>query len=275
MPRTLRNDIIKEICKEYGVEYTQSEDIKNLLTIHLKKDFIFYGRRSPLNTVAAQAVTKSKVATYSLLKDSNIFIPKSTIISRKKVSTTEINKKINQLNCSFPIVVKPSNTDNSLHVYICNTVEEIHEKILLIFNDTANVVTMVLLQEFVHIKKEVRVIIFNKNMLSEECGEFTILSAYEKLLLKQRHITGPSINETIKSSMVTNPDLLSDFLATSQELIRKIPGLNFAGIDFAIDENNKIWFIEVNGNPGFKHLLKFHGTSALKEIYRKIIYSLR
>jgi glutathione synthase/RimK-type ligase-like ATP-grasp enzyme len=271
MDKYSRTAILKNICKKRNIRYSQSKELANLITIHTKQDFIFYGRKSPFNTVSAQGVTKSKIATYSLLKTTNLNIPKSAIVSKKNYRNSEVVEKIKLLNSSFPIVIKPSNTDNSKHVYVCEDIQDTLSKMEIIFQDVDISIDLIIAQEYINIVTEYRVVVFNTNILNQVPCKYAVIVAYEKLKLDQRFSKTITDKNVVKSDIIRDKQLLDSFTMMVQQLADKIPGLNFAGIDFAIDADGKIWFIEVNGNPGFKHLREFHGDEAVTKLYTDIL----
>jgi D-alanine-D-alanine ligase-like ATP-grasp enzyme len=268
-----RLDIWKSLCDQKGHKYTTNKQIPSYLVVHLSKDFTFYGRKDSFNTPIASMVTKHKSVTYLLLRDAKIPIPTSIVIV-KNDEETDILNKLKIANLSLPLVLKPSNTDNSVHVYIIKDIPSLIKKASIVFNDNTIHISEIVIQQYINIQKEYRVLVFNKNISHNKPNQSVILLAYNKLKLDQRIHTENFNEEKLKDiecGIVASKNLLNGFQLIIDEVVKCIPSLGWSGIDIIEDENGKLWFLEINSDPGFKHLKKYHGDEKISEIYSKML----
>ncbi|MBC7472210.1 MAG: ATP-grasp domain-containing protein [candidate division SR1 bacterium] len=268
-----RLDIWKSICDKRNFKYTTNTNIPSYLIIHLSKDYTFYGRKDSFNSPISSTLTKHKSLTYSLLKNSDIPIPKNIIITKDELNK-DLGDKIKANHLDFPLVIKPSNTDNSVHVYIVKDLVGLIDKIHTVFQDKNYDILEIIIQEYINIQKEYRVLFFNKNISHNLSNDPIILLAYNKLRLNQRKNSenyNIANEENAHYEIVASNTFLKKFKVIVDRVVECIPGLGWAGIDIVEDINGKLWFLEVNSDPGFKLLRKLHGDKKIEEIYNKMM----
>jgi D-alanine-D-alanine ligase-like ATP-grasp enzyme len=268
-----RINLWKTLCDKKSYQYTINQQIPSYIVLHLSKDYTFYGRKDSFNSPIASMVSRNKSTTYLLLRDAHIPIPTSIIVSKGDDEISILNN-IKTSSLDYPLIVKPSNTNNSVHVYRVPSISMLLEKVQRIFNDNTYNISEIVIQQHINIKIEYRVLTFNKNIAHNLPNKPAILLAYSKLQLNQRsnsEIYNKDKITEVDCSIVKNQDLLNKFQKIIEEVVKYIPSLSWSGIDIVEDENGKLWFLEINSDPGFKLLRKIHGDEKIEEVYSKML----
>jgi glutathione synthase/RimK-type ligase-like ATP-grasp enzyme len=261
----------KQLCDERSISYTESLMIENCLTIHLHKNYLFFEGRNSFNPSCISLFTKNKKMNYAFLSGSSLPIPKNTSFSKEDSNET-ITQLFYDKKLNFPVVIKPSNTNNAVHIYICNSFEDIFSNANIIFNDLQLNIQDVILQQFISIKKEYRVVIFNKNINKNLKNTPKVLIAYEKIKLSEQGISLETMNKSIPlAGVIEDRHKLEQFRVIIQSLCDIIPVLQYGGVDIVEDINGKLWYLEVNSDPGFRRLVNSYGQDGVKRIYQQIL----
>lgn len=185
----------------------------------------------------ASSLTFNKWACNSFLRDFGVSTAKAILLRNvNDVHPIQIADEI-----GFPCFVKPNDGGSSFGISKVNTLMEMPEAIAKAFNEGEEVVIESLIQG-----REITCGLFNdgKELIALPLTEITTDNDFFDFDAKYK---GES-NETTPALI---PDLLADKIKMHAKDIYKRIGLRgIARIDFMVNENEEIYLIEVNTNPG-------------------------
>lgn len=183
------------------------------------------------------------------------------VVSGFTVSVTDYMKDKNCIDnylkfYKFPLVIKSNSGGSSIGVFVVNSIEEFHEKILVAFEFDEKVVV----EKFIKNSRE-----FNVAIVGDECG-YSIseidepIKADEILSFSDKYLSGNGKSGKQKGSMGNSlkrfPADISEYLAENikkiSEKIFKALGLyGVVRFDFLYDTKlGKLYICEVNAIPG-------------------------
>ena len=167
---------------------------------------------------------------------------------------------------SLPVIVKKNKGSGGTNVFLCHSEEKIYSSVQAIFDiNDKKCDYIAIAQEYINIKKEYRVV----------CLHHKLMLAYEKNIdnavfqgnLSPLHWEGATAIK-IEDEKLLNE--ISEFLAP---IFTKID-LKYGGFDVVIDENDKLWLIEINSHPDFTIFTKFNDESIIIDLFKKLLLSL-
>lgn len=275
MLKTSQLALIKA-CKKLGIKYEILHKDKIIVKVHLNPPLFFIHHYKAFDREDISKICKDKDITYTLL-EGKINIPKwkayldpncpeqyKNYIHYK--TREEIVEDISH-SFSLPLVIKMNRGSQGKNVYACNSVKDIREAIVRIYDrSSVNYDFILIAQEYVKIFKEYRVNVYKKK----------ILFAYEKNIDSARY-TGnisPLHWENSKAVLIRDENLLNRIDAFIQPIFNEIP-VNFAGIDIALLENGEFILIEINKSPGIARFVKDNGMDEVVKMYEVILGDLR
>jgi glutathione synthase/RimK-type ligase-like ATP-grasp enzyme len=157
------------------------------------------------------------------------------------------------------VVLKPNSGLKGKHVFLCRTEGELGKVIARIFNkQDKSYDFMLIAQKLIKIRHEYRVLCVN--------GQVELY--YEKPNSKYSQWFEKNSGSKIR---IGTEKLLQAKLQQFFTPIHKQIPIHWAGIDVAIDEDGKMWLIELNTSPGFEQLAKDVGIEELVEVYKKAL----
>ena len=159
--------------------------------------------------------------------------------SQKKVSYDEIFADIHT-NFSLPMMIKMNKGSQGKHVYKCDTNEEVETAVRSIFTRDENYDFMALAQEFIEIKEEYRVLIYNNEV------QFAYLKDNS-----EAYFTGnisPLHHEGAKAILLSDPQILEELRHFVAKICTRI-SLHYNGLDIIRNKEGKLMLIELNGMP--------------------------
>ncbi len=287
---------VKESAKRLGIDVSYVDKQNGRLVVLSKNGrSCFFGgtpiKLWPFNSALSMSVTNDKELTYRILNDSNIKVPKTYIgfadISRYlhlENPPEEIYKIIENINFTYPIVVKPNNGKAAEGISI------IHEKssLKLAADIASSFDNAVLIQDYIHGKDYRAYALRGEPILLIERSTSNFLGdgklTVSKLFEKNKSFLNKSnaFNLSLKSFLLCHNDVIyskgcpvpiypvsnltqggkvlkivqniSDAWKNLCTSITEILNLDFAAIDCRVSERdpNNITVIEVNSNPGIE-----------------------
>lgn len=234
--------------------------------------FIYWS--TPFNNPAVSKMLKDKDFSFKFL-DGQLSIPKTKAYLNPKCSRkNKIFRKYETIKnimddskniFEYPLIVKMNSGSLGKNVYKCNNRKEKEKALNKIFNKRSkNYDHIALIQEYIEIEKEYRVIRFREeNLLIYEkvCKEKT-------KNLSPLHNPGAAIRVVdLKSTEAID---IKKFLEQSNNLRQ----LEFVGIDLVKDKNGEFKLIELNARPGFDQIVKHAGDKVVIEMYCDILRKL-
>jgi len=264
---------IVQVCEEYGLKYTFKDQNHNFLEVNKKgQKLSFVNSATSLNSEAVARISKDKSFSYQILK--NVINSPKTIDFLDPFSSPEFLKYAKTKNYEdtateilktfeLPVILKPNSKTQGINVSKCDSYEEILAAVTKIFNpNSADYDYVLLAQEYLQIKSEYRVIVFQKEIA------FVYLKDTSEATFQGNLSPLHWLNS--KASLVDE----STFLAQIQEFINPIfdeIDLVFGGLDMVLDQDGKLWLIEINTQPGFEKFLTTNDPTPVLEMYKKIL----
>lgn len=167
------------------------------------------------------------------------------------IDTSEnIDNKINKIN-QYPIIVKPNGEGGSYGIYRENVVFNSDDatkqsrKLLSKYSE-------ILLEEMIPGVEITNLIIGNRNnYLPNEIVVYKTYGQFEhKKLVRDLIIKTQNISETLPISAYTNDEgLISKIKNTSISIFEKLNCRDIARVDYKINLNGELVFLEINSNP--------------------------
>jgi glutathione synthase/RimK-type ligase-like ATP-grasp enzyme len=263
-------------CKQLSISYSFIDNHQNLIKINtLPNATYFINYTTPLNTSDVVRICSDKDFTIQLLK-SVILTPKTKSYLDpscpekyrhylKHRTPEEICNDI-LLNFSLPLILKKNSGSQGSNVFLCHTRKEIKSAAKTIFDQKSKEYDYILLaQEYIHPKTEYRVVVCRQQ----------ITFAYQKDI-SQALFTGnlsPLHWHNAKALLCSDTKLLTKFQNFLSPIYSLLP-LSFGGIDIIEDQNNNLWLIEINTNPGFDYFLRDNSPKPLIDTYKRILSGL-
>lgn len=244
-------------CNELEISFDLIHPDDDMLRIDLGRKYYFIHCATPLNRQDVARVCLDKDYTYKLLKNrlnmpetQSFLDPNYTEFKDQiKYDSVELikNKIVEQFG--FPVIVKMNSGSRKRNVYKCNNADEVKTALTNIYNKASkNYDYIALAQEMIRIYEEYRVV---------------VLKGKIELVYKKYSFSAVDNNEFIKR--------LNEFI----EPIYNDLELGFAGMDVALDVNNKLYLIEINSRPWFGPYIKKNGDRKIIDLYKKILDALQ
>lgn len=163
---------------------------------------------------------------------------------------SDLDNKIDKIN-HYPIIVKPNGEGGSYGIYQENVVfngEDARKqacKLLSVYSE-------ILLEELIPGTEITNLIIGNRNdYLLNEIVVYKTYGRFEhKNLVRDIKIKTQKISETFPISAYTNDDhLITKIKKTSVSIFEKLGCRDIARVDYKINLNGELVFLEINSNP--------------------------
>lgn len=245
---------IELAANELNLEFNYCDPDKISAKVRLKEqDYYFVNYITPFNSESVAKIMKDKFLTYLLLKD-KVIVPQTKAYYspfirdeyKDLVKFSDIEQIIDDIvkSFTFPVVVKMNSGKRKRNFKVCKSINEIKVALEAIFSGSRFHDFIALAQEFIEIKEEYRVIVFNgKILLVYDKGTYSELHDYE------------SITELVKE-------------------IHEIIPLGFCGLDIAINKKNEPVLIELNSQPRFEPYQRKNGLDKVSELYKSIFLNI-
>jgi carbamoylphosphate synthase large subunit len=262
-------------CKLLNLTYTSFHSSGNLVEVDVNNQkHVFVNWCIPLQTHSNAKLYQDKEYSYKYFSKLVAF-PKqisflnfdcspefSSYVRCKDI--TNISKEISLNFKSFPLIVKRNRGSGGSGVFVCQDLENALEKIVAIFNTKSEFHDYVaLVQERINISKEFRVIVFLGEIFFAYLKDNSSASFTGNL--SPLHWEGA----TARICSTVELEYLKEFL---KPILSKI---TYAGIDVAIDNDNKAWIIEINGSPSYEIFTQKCGDALVVGLYKQILEEMK
>jgi glutathione synthase/RimK-type ligase-like ATP-grasp enzyme len=264
---------IRLACERLNIEHRFYDDNDNFIVVYLDKPYFFINSSTPFNNDGIHKVSKDKEFSYRLLKDC-VAMPKTVgffnpdpidVDSKIYARQSDIQEIVKNIlnNFSLPVMVKMNSGSMGQNVFLCNVETEITTALQKIYDKNSPLYDYVAIaQDYIKIKNEYRVIVFERE----------IMLVYEKDISGARFSgnLSPLHYEDAKAVYVNDETLISkiaDFIKPMFDIF----DVQFVGLDVVIDENEKMFLLETNVQPGFSYFVKDNGDEKLVDMYEKIL----
>lgn len=292
------NSIIKQICKEKEIKYSELSD--DWIIKLKKKSKIKYiiGYKFELNSQSTADICNDKCALYSVLHAENIPIIQYNILY--KYEEEKLEKYFNMFEKN--VVIKPNNGTCGNNVIHTNNIEELNKEYKKIieknhsicicpFYDIKNEYRVIYLKEKQYIYKKVKPIIIGdgEKTIKELLKDFNNSYFSKEENLKNENIDInyiPKKNEKIeyewrfnlsKGAIIedVNDEEKKELIKLVNKVIDVID-LDFVSIDIVKLENNEFKIMESNSGVMMENLinLKEDGEKIAKSIYEIAIQKM-
>jgi glutathione synthase/RimK-type ligase-like ATP-grasp enzyme len=266
---------LKKAADILNIKTEQIDENGNYLILKKgNKNYHFIYWNTPFNNQSIAQMCKDKDFSFKFLKD-ELKTPKTkSYLNPKCLPRNRIflkNKTIDEIvsdikdNFSFPVIVKKNSGSLGINVFKCNNISSVKNSLEKIFNKRSkNYDRIALVQEYIDIKHEYRVVRFNnKNII-----------IYEKICNNKSQNLSPLHNPNSTTRVI---DLNSDEAKKIDSFLKKSKRLKevvFCGIDLAKTKKGNYVLIELNTRPGFGKLESHSGTDVVVDVYKKILKNI-
>lgn len=218
--------------------------LKNSRTKNFLKEFENRGF-FVINTLESYENCENKYTTYKVLSAENIPTPKTTVMTADDME--RIQKKVNAIGGTFPVVCKILDGKKGIGVFILDSYMSLKSTLETIFKLVPN--AEILMQNKIESDYDLRIHVFNKSYVrqSNNKDNFEIIGVMRRNKIDGDFRTNFSLGGTIESFELTEDQKK---LAIDTACAVKC---KWCGVDMIIDKNTgENYIIEVNASPGVK-----------------------
>lgn len=226
--------------------------LKNSKTKNFLKEFENRGF-FVINTLESYENCENKYTTYKVLSGDNIATPNTTVITIDDISN--LNKKVNVIGGTFPIVCKLLDGKKGIGVFIIDSYMSLKSTLETIFTLVPN--AEILIQNKIESDYDLRIHVFDKSYLRQSNNKdtFEIIGVMRRNKIKGDFRTNFSLGGSIDKFTLTEEQKK---LAIDTACAVKC---KWCGVDMITDKNTgENYIIEVNASPGIK------GITSVSEI---------
>jgi len=270
MNQIVNTKYLVKACEELSVPYEILDKNGNFLKISGE---FFVNGRMPFNNGSLDTIARDKDFTHKLLEN-QIQMPKNIAYINpdcdQKYSSYIQYKNLEEIldnveeNFNYPVVVKMNRGRMGIHVYKCDDRESTKKSFQNIFNQNQqNYDYIALVQEYIEIEKEYRVIWFKEE----------IILLYEKKCEEKNLNMSPFHNEKSQAIFIDDQEKkteISQFLSSSKDL----KNFEYLGIDISETKDGKKVLLEINTQPAFNFFVRDNSGEYLVEMYKKILKNI-
>jgi RimK family alpha-L-glutamate ligase len=218
--------------------------LKNSRTKNFLKEFENRGF-FVINNLESYENCENKYTTYKVLSAENIPTPKTTVMTADDMD--RLQKKVNVIGNTFPIVCKLLDGKKGIGVFIIDSYMSLKSTLETIFKLVPN--AEILMQNKIESDYDLRIHVFNKSYArqSNNKDNFEIIGVMRRNKIDGDFRTNFSLGGTIESFELTEDQKK---LAIDTACAVKC---KWCGVDMIVDKNTgDNYIIEVNASPGVK-----------------------
>ena len=212
-----------------------------------------------LNTMEAFENCEDKYVTARKLKQFGVPTPRTTIISQS--SFNKLEKKVEAVGGTFPIVCKILNGTQGIGVFIVDSLMSLRSTLQTMFKLSPK--SDILLQEKIDTDFDMRVhVIFDGfGTYNNDDNNFKVIGCMQRNKLEGDFRSNYSLGSTAEKGKITDEQKLIAIHAC------KATGCRWAGVDLITDKHTgETYVIEVNSSPGTKGITTAAGDDVVGSI---------
>lgn len=285
LPDIQNNDIVPlksnllclvEACRKLNIDW-KMDNKRGILSVYTQTPPLLFKRsQTPFNTSTVGDICSDKDALNSIVKDvisvpfgicfldpncDEYFLPYRTHTSIDEIIETVKN------SFELPVIVKPNNGSSGRDVTKCSSIDEVRAALGIIYDKSNDFYdNLALVEEFVDIKKEYRVVQFMQKIY--------LIYLKDTSKATQTDNISPLHWDGSKAKRIQDKSLTTKFEKFLSPIYNKIP-INYCGYDIAEDKSGKLWLIEVNSKPQFSIFLSDNSPETMIEMYISILKSIQ
>lgn len=263
-------------CEELSYEYKILHESGNLVIVkYARHSHVFANSATPLNSSSVAHLTRDKEYFYkyfefdiTMPKTKGYLNPLCNIEYQRYLKYPHLEAIIKDIefNFDYPVIAKRNKGSLGVNVFKCYDQSEVINALNVIYDFNHEKYDYVaVIQQYIDIKNEYRALFLD--------GE--LHCAYEKDI-SQAIFTG---NLSRLHWQGAQAKLVSDlaFLERIQQFCYPVfqnRELRYAGLDIALDVDNKLWLIEANSSPLIDYLVRDCGEELAISWYKKALLLL-
>ncbi len=265
-----------EACQQVNISYEILHRSQNIVRIKPDQRYYYFVNYSmPFNSKTITDILKDKEYTYTLLKDV-IRMPRTIgflspfcdqsyqkYLAHKTI--TAIEKEILK-QFELPLIIKANRGATGKNVFLCKREEVIGDYLKKIFDiKNKDYDYVALAQDYIKIDREYRAIFFKEKLVL----------LYEKDKSGAQYIgnLSPLHWEGAKARHITNANTISTVEKFVKPIFQELP-VTYAGLDIAIDQNEKHWLIEINSAPNYSIFTQDNDKEVIVKIFKEMLETL-
>lgn len=260
-----RHYIVNDVDSEFEISTNNTiilprlTILKNSRTKNFLKEFENRGF-FVINTLESYENCENKYTTYKVLSAENIPTPKTTVMTADDME--RIQKKVNTIGGTFPVVCKLLDGKKGIGVFILDSYMSLKSTFETIFKLVPN--AEILMQNKIESDYDLRIHVFNKSYArqSNNKDNFEIIGVMRRNKIDGDFRTNFSLGGTIESFELTEDQKK---LAIDTACAVKC---KWCGVDMIIDKNTgENYIIEVNASPGVKGITSVSEVPPIEYIF--------
>lgn len=282
---SVTTSILKKACNQLNLKYSLIDSSGIFLEILLKngKSKQFIANNLGINSEVVAKICKDKSYVHALLS-TYIRMPKSdtyidpdppetyknftTFRSNDEIISDILKKREGKSIVEFPILIKPNSGTMGINVFKCQSELDIIQAVKTIFDKKSYTYDHVLLvQEYIQIKKEYRVVVYNQKI------QFAYLKDNTQATAQFTGNFSPLHYANARAAKVTDEATIVRLQEFISPIFSRLD-LRYAGLDIAVDELGKLYLLEINSKPGFTYFVRDNGEQAVLKMFQEILQNL-
>lgn len=260
--------LLRDTFQEEGLGFKIKHANNALAEVTYKGNVIVFTlSATPFNDHAMYIVCRDKEYFYNLYKDvvrmpatKGFLNPDCSEENKCYLEFSTVNAIVHYIeeNFKFPLILKRNRGSHGDCVFKLDSIDEVPEKLRLIYERDY----VAIAQEFVDIKEEFRVIMFENNLM------FAYKKNNENAVFDGN--LSPLHQHGAFAELIEDEDLLNRFEKFGRQISDK-KALDYIGLDIVLDAEGEMHLIEANLAPGFSYLLENEKAEPLvKKLYQKM-----
>ncbi len=269
-----RIENINALIKACQNKMVRTEFISNNAVI-VDNRFLFINFKTPLNSSSFEKLCNDKDFSF-IAFGKHVKIPRyisfldPNIDKKYKDMGFTVYDSIEDIACeiyrqfenNMPCIIKKNSGSLGVNVFKTGNYDDILSAVNKIFNNDKNYDYLLIASEYIYIKTEYRVVVLNNKIelvyLKDNSGAKFVGN------LSPLHFDNSKAVKIMDSKVIKRIEMFLKPLFDNF-------AINFAGFDIAIDNNNEMYFIEINSSPGFEIYIRDNGYNDIVILYEKMI----
>jgi len=268
--------LVLQACDQLGLQYSFKDRNKNLLIVTSEnKHVTFLNGSTSFNNETVAKICKDKSFTFQLL-NKFISMPKTLDFLDPEVPSEFKNYVLQKNNAevadsilsnfSLPVILKPNQKSHGTNVFKCNNFSEVEVAIDKIFNkQSIDYDYLLLAQECIQSKQEFRVITFK--------GKVELVYLKDVSAANFAGNLSPLHWEGAKAKHIQDEILIQKIQEFINPIFSQID-LVYSGLDIIIDDQDKMWLVELNSQPVYRKFIEENNKQIVVDMFKRILSNL-